>query len=501
MQKLYPSNSRHNKAALVLSSMSDDMISDIIDLVQTRGRGIIAEISSNRERGLSPLAIFSRSLMTDDDFEMVWVGFNTLQIASMRSLKSDFDFYESTLKNAFGLPSEMASALAKTIETYDIIGVTSPGQPAPAWYTNLGAQIAEKVRQISNWSMDVLHLPFENDQDQRYDIDFLYELRLLGKAVDELNSRARLMNAQASISAGMGLFKPSESGDIEGDPLYAPTLIGDTFSPLLLSALPKAIYGHFDNVARMGRLASTAKAKVLSAVAGVPGKNPASLSNVGVDPTIGQALSSAMNGDYSGLTGFILKSPPDKIASLMSSFKRSLLGGDVMGDITSGIGDLYGDTVAQAWEAGDVQGVISAIGDLAAADYTTGDPELDEMIVGDVLQSLSETGDLDYGDPEIGGLIKRARINAALRRGRRIKKRTARKVNRAQKRADEDARLDNAQKRIETLRQNRVTQLQNIKGHIPESEIFDDEEVDPEMGWEDDNDGVLDTESMLEQFQ
>lgn len=501
MSKLYIGNSRHNKAAAILSSMSDDMISDIVDLVSSRGRNVISDISSNRERGLSPLAIFSRSLMTDDDFDMVWLGYNTVQIASMRTLKSDFDFYESTLKNAFGLPSEMAAALAKTIETYDIIGVTSPGQPTPAWYSNLGNQIAEKVRQISNWSMDILHLPFENDQDQKYDIDFLYELRLLGKAVDELNARSRLMNAQASISAGMGLFKPGEAGDIENDPSYAPALIGDVFSPLLLSSLPKMIFGRFDKVSQMGRLASSAKAKRVTAAAGITGKAPLNSSSVAVDPSISSALQSAMNGDYSALTDLSLKSSPDKIVSLMQSYKRSLLGGDVMGDISESIGDIYGDAVGQAWAAGDIQGVISGIGELADDQYTTGDPDLDQQIIGDVLAELSQTGDLSYGDPEIGGLLKRARINAALRKGNRIKRKGVKKVARAQKRANEDARLANARKRADSFRATTERNLAAIRPVIPQDEIYEeDEELDPNEGWTDEEE-FMDTESQLEGFQ
>lgn len=479
MKNYFPNNPKLNKAATILATMSPDMVEDIVQLVQLRGRAVITDVAADiNQSGPRPLAIFSRNYITDEDFSHVFLGFNTVNLASMRTLSSDMDFYERTLMNAFSLPRQIATPIAKTIETYDVLGGVSADDKR-AWYTKMSQRIQETIRQSANWATSVLQIPFENDQDQAFDIDYLYELKLLGKAVDDLASRSRLMTAQAAIAQGMGLYKAGdgETGDVDGDPSFeAEAYIGDVFAPLMGAPMPSSIFGGLAGVAKMGRTSSQARAQRVISDAGLSNcskesksvKNPALRKAIDKIANIKPGKLALMAGGL-GFAPFAIKA----IRSIIANNKSSKQTGDVTNDLSEVFGDVFGN----AWEIGDVATVLSEIDSLSGDIETTGDAELDELIIGDVLAELEESGDAEmYGDAEIGGIFKRMRINAAMRRGKRRRRRSVRKVAKQRRKDGENNRL---------VRARRFASEQDMQFN----DNFDDQEEAPVESEDDQNYG------------
>lgn len=430
MKIYFPNNARSNKAAIILSTMSPDMVEDIVELVMARGRATITDVSSSDDGAPKPLAVFSRNYIADEDFPLTFLGFTTVMLASMRSLNSDYDFYEKTLMNAFSLPRQIAGPIAKTIETYDVLGGVA-AEDKRAWYTKMSQRIQESIRQSGNWATSVLQLPFENDQDQKFDIDYLYELRLLGRGVDDLAARSRLMSAQSAIAQGMGLFRvgDGEAGDVEGDPAFeAEAYIGDVFAPLMGAPLPPSIFGGLKGIANLGRISSTARAHKVIEAAGLS-RNPATKSTVH-SPVLRKALDKITNikpGKLAMLAGGIGFAPfaIKAIRSLVQANKASKQTGDVYDQLAND----FTEEVAQKWQMGDVTGLLAEMMDLGGPLFTTGDPDMDELIIGDVMSELDEEGDVyETGDVEIGGLFRRMRINAAIKKGRRRTRRSKKRT-------------------------------------------------------------------------
>lgn len=444
--KQYYSNPRHDKAAFILASYAPDTIEDIVNLVLSRGSALVNDLAG-ADGPPRPNAIFSRRFINDLDFKAMYTGALTVQLASLRTVQNDQDFYETALIDAFGIPKQMASVLAKKIETYDILGGL-PEEDKRAWYSKMSDRIQETIRQSANWIPSVLQLGIENDQDQKYDIDRLYEFKLLGEAVDDLNSRSRLMTAQAMIAQTMGLFrtavaKKEESGDIEeGDvDLGYQEVIGDVFRPLMGAPVPLSLMGGFASLANMGKAASTAQAQAAVEDAGLS-QAPAK-KDVVKNPALRAALTKAMNlspGKLAMLAGGVAFAPAAVKAIKM--LVKGAKGAQAMGDILGDVADKFGEEVAGAMAIGDVMGVLEGINDLSGDIETTGDPGLDEAIIGDVLDEIeAEGGDIEAGDVEIGGVFKRARINAAIRKGNRRQRRGNKKRAKIQRKNYESDQL------------------------------------------------------------
>lgn len=435
-----------NKAAILLATMSPDMVEDIVELVQNRGRATITDVASSDDGAPRPLAVFSRNYITDEDFPHVYMGFTTVMLASMRTLNSDFDFYEKTLMNAFSLPRQIATPIAKQIETYDVLGGVA-AEDRRAWYTKMSQRIQETIRQSSNWAASVLQLPFENDQDQSFDIDYLYELKLLGKAVDDLASRSRLMTAQSAISQGMGLYRvgDGETGDVEGDADFeAEAFVGDVFAPLMGNPMPPSIFGGLKGIANVGRVASQARAHKVIEAAGLS-KAPHSKGQI-QSPVLRKAMDKIVNikpGKLAMLAGGIGFAP--LAIKAIRTLVKANKGSKQTGDVVDRLADHFGEEFAQKWQIGDVTGILDELTSLSGPLETTGDPEMDELIIGDVLSEMEEEGDIyESGDVEIGGLFKRMRINRAIKRGRRRTRRSTKKFNRQRRRDREQQDLDEA---------------------------------------------------------
>lgn len=425
--KQYFVNPRANKAAIILASMAPDMVEDIVELCLDRGRRVINDVS-DPDGPPKPLAIFSRGYMADSDFPEVYIGYSTVQLASLRTLTSDFDFYEKTLMQAFSIPKTMATAMAKTIETYDILGGL-PDSDKRAWYTKIGQRVQEEIRRSSNWVASVLQTGLENDQDQKWDVDYLFELRNLGKGVNELQSRARLMTGQAAIQLNTGLLGNQGMGDIEsGDPDFDATVaIGDAFAPLMGEPMPPSIFGGLKQAAFIGRAASVANAQNLLTSAGLS-QNKAKVQGP-TNPVLRNAfekIANAKPGKLALLAGGAAFAPfaVKAASSLIKSSRAARQNGDVEDQLREDFGDVFADALAN----GDVESLVEHIGDLSGPLETTGDPHLDQAIIGDVLGEIVEEGGDPEDSSEIGGLIKRMRINAAIRKGTRRKKKSIKRT-------------------------------------------------------------------------
>lgn len=434
--KIYSSDPRANKASMILASMSPDIIEDIVSLVNNKGRALISELGNPDEGTVKPYAIFSRSYIRDEDFPAVFTGMTAIYLSTTRKLDKDNDFYERVLRDTFFLPKSMAANAAAKIETLDVIG----GKNAidMPWYKKLGDRLQEAIRRTVNYVPKLLGIAWENDQDQKYDIDFLYEVKNFGLILDDLQSRSALMGSQAKLSSERGLFNAGTGiyGDVcdaGGDPVDAAELvIGDVFQREVGGPILPALFGGLKKLLFKGKQDHDAKVATIVNKAGL---NPNDQSQV--DPVVKEA---AMRYLANSPGRVMTAGGPNVLNDFDSALKllQGVRNGMNTGDVEADIRDAYGDVVADSWAMGDLPGALSGIVELAGDSLeTTGDPDLDEAIVGDVLDEIGDTYEGAF-DPEIGGLFKRARANAAIRKGNRRARKNAKraakmaKKNRAQ---------------------------------------------------------------------
>lgn len=491
------SNVRLAKARLVLGLFSRDMVEDIILLVQNRGNGTVADVFNGPASAYDtprPLGVLSREYVADEDVPALLLSFSTLLLSYIRKPRLSNDNYQQILQDAFGLPSQVAEALAKNIETYDPVSSmkTENGEEGIDWEF-LGNRIANGVRQFLNWIPKVLQLNWEIDQNQDYDKDFLYEMVKFGEVIAQLNRRARLMTSQVMINQATGLFAlgsgdpanaligdSDENGDNEAE-----AALGAQFRPLTLRALPTNIAGPFAPV-----IAASDEANMKALAK--------SVQSAGYDITKNGLVDNGRRPAHPGLRkawDSFLAMNPGKIGAL--SFAAGALPGLIKllkGDPTDLYGDIrdeYGDAIADKWRSGDIDGLVGDAIAEAGDDVTTGDPDLDKQI-GDA--ALELYGDTD-GDPEIGGMLTRWRVNRAKRRFKRSHRRTVRRANRRADRAE--ARMfdkSRDQLRTSTYAQPKIAARkrafqEEMRSYMPEEEIINEEPINV------DDDGGLDFEN------
>lgn len=426
----YPTNPDWNDAAVVLNMLSQEQLAKVINLVNARGSQLIVDLKG-RERSsatsLSPLAILDSKFVPSEDMEMVALGMSTVLLNVIRKPKLSQDSYESVLRNAFAIPDSMAAAAAKRIETEDVLGASykDPSGGEAPWYSAFANSIKSAVRKTLNAIPEIFGIPWEIDQTQDYDLDLLYEWKLLGETVADLNSRTRLMAGQAALNMGSGLFAmgdiENEIGDVEAQEMA----LGDAISTLNLRRLPAVVFGSATGLKKAGEATTKARAQELSAAAGLAEGSSAK------SPAIKNALAKALNAKPSKAlaAGALLGLTPAAVMLVKEAFKRGLNKGDIEdGDTMNTIASNYGQTAAHNWLAGDVEGFLREVGALAAQDVSTGDPDVDSAIEAAVMEE--SMGDVEDMGPEIGGIFTRARINAKKKQYARRQRRTAKKMGR-----------------------------------------------------------------------
>jgi len=420
----YPQNPDWNDAAVLLNLMSPDQITKVITLINARGPQVITDIKMRQRSAsaMSPLVILDTKYVPSEDLEDVALGLSTVLVSLIRRPATDQDSYEKILKTAFGLPQDLAAKAAKNIETADILGGSykdEQGNELP-WYTSYALKIKDAVRKAVNALPFANYLGWEIDPTQKYDLDLLYEYKLLGATVREFNSRSRLMAGQAALNADTGLFAMGDvEGGSEGD---VESQVGDAIRLASLRRVPGEMFGGMKGLGALAANSQQAAAEWLKAKAS--GNTPAGLS-----------IKRAMVGKPSG---FLMRKLRGDVDS------QAMETGDLYGDAYSTISANYGSNPAVAWQMGDVEGFLKSVGAIASDEPSTGDPDLDSAIEQTVMEEIS--GDVEDMTPEMGGLFTRMRINAAKRRAARRGRAGARKGARQARRTMKNQQLINSKR-------------------------------------------------------
>jgi hypothetical protein len=416
-RSIYPENGRWNRAAIILSCMSSDMVEDILALGSVKGRDVLVDIFGQKPGpvpqgggGARPLAILSNEYVSEADFEDVFRGLMTIILASLRKPSYGKDEYEAILTAAYSLPSDIARKLADRVETYDPVGSGSEG-----WVSKTSINVQEAIRKAVNYLPSILKLPWENDQDQKYDLDFMFEMKSLGVVVEEMNSRARLMVGQAMISSSYGIMT---MGDVEdGDVVEGK--IANLVQNVNRRQLPSKILGSHRDLANLGMKSSVEQLKHVADQAGYEKVGDSIMEGEPKNNNILAALTSLKDAPPAKalLLGGGLGLSPMIIAALKGVLgggsHPTEQGGPDNAGLYSTIADKYGAEMADAWLTGDVDAMVGEVFNTADDDVTTGDTDMDDEIAA---HSMNELGDVDDYSPEVGGILKKWRTNLNIRR-------------------------------------------------------------------------------------
>jgi predicted GNAT family N-acyltransferase len=422
MKTYYPNNPQHERAAWMLATMSPDMIAGIIALVTARGSGVISDLEGE-EGPPRPLAIFSKDFIADADFAGTAMGFMVMVLAAVKTIKPDANFYQRVISEAYSLPTEMARGIAQKIETKDVFSIPTgvTDQNALDYMKRVQQQVQKEFSGIKGLFKGPGAI-VQAMQNQVPDLDFLYELKLLGQAADELQSRARLMKGEALINAAMGMLPtvgdPGEGvyGDVYGDPDVTSALaLIDTVKPLMGNPLISMILGGANKTSLLGQLLSKIKLGKLLGLGGGAEMSP------GVATAVQQMDTPNANPVYATASHGLSVDDTKRILEIIQGAGAA---DSSTGDAYQRILSTYGDVAADAWKAGDVPGVMKNIVDLAAQERTTGYPDIDDQIIGDVEHEMASDGE---DGSEMGGLFKRARSAAKQAKAGRVARRTARR--------------------------------------------------------------------------
>lgn len=440
----YYSNDNDNRAAVALSFFSPDVVDAIISLVKNEGRNLLPVVFGETSPGGSdsgpsmarPLAILSKRFIANRDLEDFALGYATVMLSAIRRPKLGHDEYQAILMTAYDVPSSIASAYASRIDTLDPVANAND----PAW-VQYGLKVKELARRALNYVPSVLHLPFENDQNQDHDFDILYEIKMLGVIVDELNAKKRLTGAQAMAAGNLSLFL---TGDASADETDAQLALVDTLSAISRPKVPSSMLGSMTSLARAGDAANHQAAADMFRAAGYSSDGRGGL----------ETGDSEHEGILKGLLDSVSSMGPGKALLLGAGMGltpmiiKTIMKGLGHGDAESESGDpnlygdiaeLYGSPLADAWMVGDIDGVMQEGLRIAADNPTTGDPNEDDLHIGEAEAAMGDASDLP---PEIGGPFSRFRANMNIRRANRRNRRGRRKQRRIQRRADEAQRLD-----------------------------------------------------------
>lgn len=411
-----------NRVALLLSAGTPAMTARLAAFFSKYGASAVTTVHGSRGKNSSVpgfLAPFDEVYLGNEDFENVLVGLGAAYLSILKTPSFGVDDYEKILTQLFALPPKMANNMAREIDTDDILK-SSKGDEG--LWTSITNKLTEGARNILNWGASVLQLPWEMDQTQKYDIDCLFEMSMLGEKIAKLNRRVRLMKSQALLAANTGLMMTGDPGTSDQDEIDQ--YVGDVFSRAASRNLPPAMLGGLAPLAQFGRAATAAEGAQIMRQAGVTttpaaGNGEAQVSmgkplNVGYKNAVTKIMN--MNPSKALLLGAGLGVTPMAIKGILRLAKGAMNRGDIeenqgIGDAYSTVATDYGDTAADAWLMGDIAGVMNAIADEATGDATCGDPEMDDLIANTIVDEMS--GDIEESDPEVGGILMRARINRA----------------------------------------------------------------------------------------
>jgi len=423
-------NQRQAKALMILASFAPDTVQDIVDYVTKRGNSTVDDANTSGLAAVKPFAMLSRNFIEDQDFGSFYTGMCTIMLSSMRNPKLGYKEYSEILQAAFGLPEPYAKELGMQIDTEDPVSPdsTMDGKQI-GWFRNLANYVEAGARGATNWFMDRAGLPFHIEQGQEYDVDMMYEWAQLGDIVNKLAGRARLVKARALITANLGIFGQGDAEDQFSDHERTMMKVGTALKPLTYNRIHPACFWamaplvqrqHERNVKEVGGLLS----------AGGYGSPHAHHHRMG-SPMLRDAVQGYMSGDP-GLLGKLMMGVMNPLSLITNPSVLAELfhgqSGPAPQQVAAHIGDVFGHKMADAYTVGDVEDMLGQLHELGGPLETTGDPNLDAAIIGDVLHEMRSEGSV--GDPDApgtGGLFTRMRINAAIRRGKRRRRRAKRR--------------------------------------------------------------------------
>lgn len=464
--KKYFSNPAHDKAAHILATMAPDTVTDIISLVSQRGVNLLSDLSGD-DGPPKALGFISRDFISDSDFPEVFSGLMLMYMAAYRQ-PSDNDFYEKILTQGCYVPEKMAAAIAKTIETWDPISTKVNGEKVGV-VRRTWLQAQEKVRQVVNWFPALFGSTWENDQNQDFDTDRLYELKLLGRAVEDLASRSRLITSQERIRLALNI---APTGDVAADPVDQAEieLIAD-MKPLVGAPVPAQMFGKLAKFVK--DIMEVHKGTIAGHLqdAGVSNKSGDS-----VDPHKAEALQRLTSGNASSVLPICESGGSRAAMGDAVESARNRTGSGFSSSALAVISEHYGDEIADDIANGNLGAAFSKVVELGSENVTTGDPELDAAIAAD---ELSESGDVfeDEVSPEIGGVLTRARINKKIKQGRRQARKNAKKKAKYARRDNRASRLAQAQAWQQRQAYAPAEQEEEVYQSFPADE-FDDQEFD-----------------------
>jgi len=438
----YYDNPRHNRAANVLAFTSPGLIQDIADLLSARGTSVAKTVFSRTDLGISPLAILDDTYVDDRDVDNLATGLATICVASLRSMTGNAESYAKILSQAFSLPEDWAKKLGARIDESSVSFVPSAADKA-----GVQSFIDKTMNKIGNLAGGMKNI--KDYLESISDVDFLYELSLLGKQVAELTTMQRLMRSKSLIDAAMDVLPSSAH---MGDPLAGDGHMVEQYAnivqPLQGNILPAKILGGAGKLSLLGQLAGVLGLKKWASSISHSGDSKDGL-NVARKAETGPNGSLVSYLAQIGLTSDQLS----KVKEIVSGAAAGSIAAN--GDLTA-IGDIYGDATADFVRNGDLPGAIAHL--RSVADAADGDPSEEYPGQGDIIDGqldqvfASGSEDGQNLDAEMGGLFRKS--------AKKQQKRTARIARRqAQRQAKQEARDIDAR----TANEERLAQSQLVR--------------------------------------
>lgn len=453
----YYDNPRHNRAANVLAFTSPGLIQDIADLLSVHGTSVPKTIFSRTDLGISPLAILDDTYVDDRDVDNLATGLATICVAALRSMSGNAETYTKILMQAFSLPEDWAKKLGARIDESSVNFVPSAADKA-----GIQSFMDKTMHRIGNLAGGLKNI--QDYLEHLSDIDFLYELSLLGKQVAELTTMQRLMRSKSLIDAAMDVLPSSAH---TGDPLAGDGHMLEQYTnivqPLQGNILPAKVLGGAGKLSLLGQLAGVLGLK----------KWASSISHSGDSKDGINVARRAETGPNGSLVSYLAQIglTSDQLGKV-----KEIIAGAAAGSMTSqgdlqAVGDLYGDIVADLVRTGDLPGAVAHIRDIA--DAADGDPAEEypgqnDIIDGQLDQifaSGSEEG--QKLDAEMGSLFRKS-ARKQQKKAARIARRQARRQARQEAR-DIDARAANEARLAQSrLTRGSISRVSPFASYVPD---------------------------------
>jgi len=339
--------------------------------------------------------------------------------------------YARILSQAFSLPDEWAQKLGTRIDESGVSFTLKGGEK-----DQLKSFMEKTLNRLGNLNANVNAIgEYVNNLT---DVDFLYELSLLGKQVAELTTMQRLVRSKSLIDAAMDILPSSAH---IGDPLAGDGHIMEQYTdivqPLQGNILPAKILGGATKLSLLGQLAGVLGLKKWAGAISPSGDAKEGL-------TIARQAESGPNG---ALVAYLaqLGLTPDQLKRVKEIIAGAAAGSSQTENASGVVGDIYGDIAGELVRQGDVPGLVAhlrSVADAPEPDSADDYPGQGDIIDGHLDQIFaSGTEDGQQLDAEMGSIFRRS-AKKQQKKAARIARRQARRQAKQESR-DMDARTAN----------------------------------------------------------